>query len=196
MGDADAALVHGALAGLGRALTQVAADPRKSDQNAAVLERALGPLRDAVDKFGTVTVAIEPDVVRVSGPRGELHERVSRELTVEQSDGELLVKRPTDRGEHRALTFRRGVILPELQAFAAAAVPAALESDSDAVGELWKADLGAIQYAVALEDALAGHSAAAAFASEVQQLASKARDAVEYVDADASLLDRTQPPPL
>jgi large subunit ribosomal protein L6 len=51
----------------------------------------------------TVTVAIEPDVVRVSGPRGELQERVSAELTVEQADGELLVKRPTDRGEHRAL---------------------------------------------------------------------------------------------
>ena len=51
----------------------------------------------------TVTVAIEPDVVRVTGPRGELQERVSNELTVEQSDGELIVKRPTDRGEHRAL---------------------------------------------------------------------------------------------
>ena len=51
----------------------------------------------------TVTVAIEPEVVRVSGPRGDLFERVSRELTVEQADGELLVKRPTDRGEHRAL---------------------------------------------------------------------------------------------
>jgi large subunit ribosomal protein L6 len=51
----------------------------------------------------TVTVAIEPDVVRVSGPRGDLFERVSRELTVEQADGALLVKRPTDRGEHRAL---------------------------------------------------------------------------------------------
>src|ERR671939_150093 len=51
----------------------------------------------------TVTVAIEPDVVRVTGPRGELHERVSRELTIEQADGELVVKRPTDRGEHRAL---------------------------------------------------------------------------------------------
>src|SRR3989475_8110002 len=51
----------------------------------------------------TVTVSIEPELVRVAGPRGELQERVSRELTVEQSDGELLVKRPTDRGEHRAL---------------------------------------------------------------------------------------------
>ena len=51
----------------------------------------------------TVTVSIEPELVRVSGPRGELQERISRELTVEQSDGELIVKRPTDRGEHRAL---------------------------------------------------------------------------------------------
>src|SRR5437773_4753057 len=51
----------------------------------------------------TVTVTVEPDVVRVAGPRGELEERVSRELTIEKSDGELVVKRPTDRGEHRAL---------------------------------------------------------------------------------------------
>src|SRR5437016_13000314 len=51
----------------------------------------------------TVTVSIEPEVVRVSGPRGELQERVSREMKVEQNDGELVVTRPTDRGEHRAL---------------------------------------------------------------------------------------------
>ena len=51
----------------------------------------------------SVTVSIEPEVVRVSGPRGELHERVSREMTVEQQDGTVVVTRPTDRGEHRAL---------------------------------------------------------------------------------------------
>src|SRR6187200_1275783 len=50
-----------------------------------------------------VTIAIEPERVTVNGPRGELHERIPREISVEQSDGELLVKRPTDRGEHRAL---------------------------------------------------------------------------------------------
>ena len=50
-----------------------------------------------------VTVSIEPELVRVSGPRGQLHERISRELTVEQGDGEVIVKRPTDRGDHRAL---------------------------------------------------------------------------------------------
>jgi large subunit ribosomal protein L6 len=51
----------------------------------------------------TVSVAIEPGLVTVNGPRGELQERVAREMQVEQEDGELLVKRPTDRGEHRAL---------------------------------------------------------------------------------------------
>jgi len=50
-----------------------------------------------------VTVSIEPELVRVNGPKGELTERVPRDITVEQQDGELLVKRPTDRGEHRAL---------------------------------------------------------------------------------------------
>ena len=50
-----------------------------------------------------VLVSIEPELVRVNGPKGELTERVSKDLTVEQSDNEVLVKRPTDRGEHRAL---------------------------------------------------------------------------------------------
>ena len=51
----------------------------------------------------TVTVTIEPELVRVHGPRGELSERVHRDITVAQEDAQLLVSRPTDRGEHRAL---------------------------------------------------------------------------------------------
>ena len=50
-----------------------------------------------------VTVAIEPERVIVNGPRGELSERVPRDIQIEQVDGELRVTRPTDRGEHRAL---------------------------------------------------------------------------------------------
>ena len=50
-----------------------------------------------------VTVVVEPALVRVSGPKGELSERVSRDLKVEQADGEVVVSRPSDRGEHRAL---------------------------------------------------------------------------------------------
>jgi large subunit ribosomal protein L6 len=50
-----------------------------------------------------VQVQIEPELVRVNGPRGELSERVPRDIAVEQRDGELVVTRPTDRAEHRAL---------------------------------------------------------------------------------------------
>ena len=45
-----------------------------------------------------VDVFIEPELVRVKGPKGELEQRVSREMTVEQEDGTIVVKRPTDRG--------------------------------------------------------------------------------------------------
>ena len=50
-----------------------------------------------------VTVAIEPERVTVNGPKGELTERVHRDIAVEQVGEEVLVTRPTDRGEHRAL---------------------------------------------------------------------------------------------
>ena len=50
-----------------------------------------------------VEVSIEPEVVRVAGPRGSLEERKSRDIKVETADGEVVVTRPTDRGEHRAL---------------------------------------------------------------------------------------------
>jgi large subunit ribosomal protein L6 len=50
-----------------------------------------------------VTVRVEPAMVRVNGPKGELEERIPRDITVEQQDGELRVSRPTDRAEHRAL---------------------------------------------------------------------------------------------
>src|SRR3954471_6253751 len=50
-----------------------------------------------------VTVSIEPELVRVNGPKGELTERVHRDITVSQDDDTLTVTRPTDRGEHRAL---------------------------------------------------------------------------------------------
>jgi large subunit ribosomal protein L6 len=50
-----------------------------------------------------VSVTIEPEVVRVAGPRGDLSERKSREIEIRQEGEELLVSRPTDRSEHRAL---------------------------------------------------------------------------------------------
>src|SRR5918997_3272212 len=50
-----------------------------------------------------VTVTVEPEIVRVAGPRGDLAERKSRHIEVRQDGEELLVTRPTDRAEHRAL---------------------------------------------------------------------------------------------
>jgi large subunit ribosomal protein L6 len=56
-----------------------------------------------------VTVTIEPELVTVKGPKGELSERIPRDISVAQSASEagdsqqLVVTRPTDRGEHRAL---------------------------------------------------------------------------------------------
>src|SRR3954454_3529121 len=50
-----------------------------------------------------VEVSIEPEVVRIAGPRGSLEERKPRDIAVEQQDGQLVVTRPTDRGDHRAL---------------------------------------------------------------------------------------------
>jgi large subunit ribosomal protein L6 len=50
-----------------------------------------------------VSVDIEPELVRVKGPKGELAERIPRDIDVVQEDSRLLVSRPTDRGQHRAL---------------------------------------------------------------------------------------------
>jgi len=50
-----------------------------------------------------VTVEIAPELVSVKGPKGELSERVNRDMAIEQEDGTVVVSRPSDRGEHRAL---------------------------------------------------------------------------------------------
>jgi large subunit ribosomal protein L6 len=50
-----------------------------------------------------VTVTVEPEVVRVNGPKGTLEERKHRDITIREEDSTLIVERPTDRGEHRAL---------------------------------------------------------------------------------------------
>ncbi len=50
-----------------------------------------------------VEVAIEPGRVTVKGPKGELTQDVSPDMTVKLDDGVVTVERPTDRGPHRAL---------------------------------------------------------------------------------------------
>jgi large subunit ribosomal protein L6 len=50
-----------------------------------------------------VTVEIKPGLVSVKGPKGALTQVVSGDMKIQQTNGELTVERPTDRGEHRAL---------------------------------------------------------------------------------------------
>jgi large subunit ribosomal protein L6 len=50
-----------------------------------------------------VNVAVSPGRVQVNGPLGELDQQVPARMKIEQRDGELVVTRPTERGEDRAL---------------------------------------------------------------------------------------------
>ncbi|HXH98167.1 MAG TPA: 50S ribosomal protein L6 [Gaiellaceae bacterium] len=50
-----------------------------------------------------VTVTIEPSRVSVAGPLGTLQQQVPVRIAIEHEDGQILVTRPTDRGEDRAL---------------------------------------------------------------------------------------------
>ena len=50
-----------------------------------------------------VDVQIDAGLVRVKGPKGELEQRVSRDLKFEREDARLVVKRPSERKDHRAL---------------------------------------------------------------------------------------------
>jgi large subunit ribosomal protein L6 len=50
-----------------------------------------------------VLVAIDPGRVTVSGPKGELRREVPARMKVVQENGTIVVTRPTDRGDDRAL---------------------------------------------------------------------------------------------
>jgi large subunit ribosomal protein L6 len=50
-----------------------------------------------------VNVAIDPGRIMVNGPLGELVQEVPRRITLEKQDDTILVKRPSDRGDDRAL---------------------------------------------------------------------------------------------
>jgi large subunit ribosomal protein L6 len=50
-----------------------------------------------------VTVSIDPGRVAVAGPLGTLQQQVPQRIAIEQQDGQIVVTRPTDRGEDRAL---------------------------------------------------------------------------------------------
>src|SRR6186997_2590305 len=51
----------------------------------------------------SVNVSLSPGRVMVNGPLGELTQQIPLRMQVEQEDGTLVVTRPTERGEDRAL---------------------------------------------------------------------------------------------
>jgi large subunit ribosomal protein L6 len=51
----------------------------------------------------SVNIGLSPGRVQVNGPLGELSQQVPQRMKIEQRDGEILVTRPTERGEDRAL---------------------------------------------------------------------------------------------
>jgi large subunit ribosomal protein L6 len=50
-----------------------------------------------------VSVSVSPGRVMVNGPLGELSQQIPQRMKVEQANGEILVSRPTERGDDRAL---------------------------------------------------------------------------------------------
>jgi large subunit ribosomal protein L6 len=51
----------------------------------------------------SVNVSLSPGRVQVNGPLGELVQQIPARMKVEQREGQLVVERPTDRGDDRAL---------------------------------------------------------------------------------------------
>src|SRR5207253_11443495 len=135
---ADAGLAREAVAGLARALERVAADARTAERQASILEPALAALREPLERRGTLTFSVEPGGLRLDGDP-VYREPAGAPGFCSRLHGEGI----------RTITLRRGLLLPELSALAQAAIPEAPESGEDCVTELWKADLGSIQYTAA-----------------------------------------------
>jgi large subunit ribosomal protein L6 len=59
--------------------------------------------RKPIELPAGVMVALSPGRVQVNGPLGELTQSVPARMQIEKTDSEIVVKRPTERGEDRAL---------------------------------------------------------------------------------------------
>ena len=62
----------------------------------------IGKLPVNIPQGVTITVD-DGNTVKVKGPKGELSEKISSDMLLEQQDGVLTVKRPSDQKEHRSL---------------------------------------------------------------------------------------------
>ena len=59
--------------------------------------------RQPIELPAGVNVAVSPGRIQVNGPLGELSQQLPSRITVTKEDEKLVVTRPTDRGEDRAL---------------------------------------------------------------------------------------------
>src|ERR687895_734647 len=59
--------------------------------------------RKPIELPSGVMVAVSPGRVQVNGPLGELSQTVPARMQIEKTDSEVVVTRPTERGEDRAL---------------------------------------------------------------------------------------------
>ena len=62
----------------------------------------IGRLPIAVPAGVTVTIAAD-NTVTVKGPKGELSEKINKDITVKQEGAEIIVSRPSDAKNHRAM---------------------------------------------------------------------------------------------
>jgi len=62
----------------------------------------IGKLPVSIPAGVTITVA-DDNTVSVKGPKGELSQKISKEISIDQENGVLTVKRPSDEAKHRAL---------------------------------------------------------------------------------------------
>ena len=59
--------------------------------------------RQPIEIPSSVSIALSPGRVQVNGPLGELSQEIPIRMRVTQADGTVVVERPTERGEDRAL---------------------------------------------------------------------------------------------
>ena len=59
--------------------------------------------RQPIPVPANVNIALDPGRVMVNGPLGELTQNVPARMQIDKEDGQLVVKRPTERGDDRAL---------------------------------------------------------------------------------------------
>ena len=62
----------------------------------------IGRLPIAVPAGVTVTIAAD-NTVTVKGPKGELSQKINKDITVKQEGAEIIVSRPSDAKNHRAM---------------------------------------------------------------------------------------------